>query len=224
MIPPNMNQSDTPLAWVGEFACLEVAAVKEIGAFLNWGLPKDLFLPRAEQTRSIQVGQKIIVFIYLDQSERITASMRLDDHVSTELGKFKEGEQVDLMIAAETDLGYKAVIKNTHWGVLYHGEVFQPLEYGQKIKAFVKKIREDGKIDLILQQSGHKAAQSDIGPKIIEELTKQGGFLALNDKTSPEDIYELFGVSKKKYKMALGGLYKKRLVVIEETGIRLVKK
>ena len=218
-----MNKSETPLAWVGEFAFLKVVDTKEVGAFLDWGLEKDLFLPHSEQTRSIQPGQSVIVYIYLDKAERITASMRLDKHVSAEPEKYTEGQEVDLLIAAETDLGFKAIINNHHWGVLYHSEVFQPLSYGQRIKGFIKKLREDGKIDLILQQAGHKAAQGDIGPKILEELKKQGGFLPVNDKTSAETIYELFGVSKKKYKIALGGLYKKRLITVDDDGIRLAK-
>lgn len=218
-----MNTSDTPLAWVGEFAYLKIVDTKEVGAFLDWGLPKDLFLPHSEQTRSIQVGQSVIVYIYLDKAERITASMRLDKHVSEEPAKYEVGQEVDLLIAAETDMGFKAIINNRHWGVLYHSEVFQPLRYGQKIKGFIKNIREDGKIDLILQQAGHKAAQTDIGPRILEELQKKGGFLPINDKTSAETIYELFGVSKKKYKIALGGLYKKRLIIVNEDGIRLAK-
>jgi uncharacterized protein len=218
-----MSTQETPLAWVGEFAYLEVVDVKDIGAFLYWGLEKDLFLPFAEQSRSIQAGQYVIVYIYLDKTERITASMRLDKHISTEPANYQEGQEVDLLIAAETDLGYKAIINNKHWGVLYHNEVFQELLYGQKTKGFVKKAREDGKIDLILQQAGHKAAQGDIGPKILEELKKQGGFLPVNDKTSAETIYDLFGVSKKKYKIALGGLYKKRLITVDDDGIRLAK-
>ena len=218
-----MNTSETPLAWVGEFAYLKVVDTKEVGAFLDWGLEKDLFLPHSEQTRSIQPGQSVIVYIYLDKAERITASMRLDKHVSAEPEKYTEGQEVDLLIVAETDLGFKAIINNHHWGVLYHSEVFQPLSYGQRIKGFIKKLREDGKIDLILQQAGHKAAQGDIGPRILEELKKQGGFLPVNDKTSAETIYELFGVSKKKYKIALGGLYKKRLITVDDDGIRLVK-
>lgn len=217
-----MKSKDTPKAWIGDFAYLHIVDVKDVGAFLDWGLPKDLFLPHSEQTRPIQPGQSVIVYIYLDQEGRHTASMRLDKHIVTNASEYKEGQEVEALIAAETDLGFKAIINNRHWGVLYHNEVFQPLKYGQKIKAYVKKLREDGKIDLILQQAGHKAAQTDIGPRILEELKKQGGFLPLNDKTSAETIYELFGVSKKKYKIALGGLYKKRLITIEENGIRLV--
>ncbi len=218
-----MNNTDTPLAWVGEYAYLEVVDVAEVGAFLNWGLPKDLFLPHSEQTRPIQPGHKVIVFIYLDKAERITASMRLDDHVAAEPADYKVGQEVEMMIAAETDMGFKAIINKKHWGVLYHSEIFEVLKYGDRLKGFVKKVREDSKIDLIIQQAGHKAAQGDIGPRILEELKTQGGFLPINDKTPPETIYDLFGVSKKKYKIALGGLYKKKLITVDEDGIRLAK-
>jgi predicted RNA-binding protein (virulence factor B family) len=218
-----VQQTKNPQAWIGEYAFLKVADVKDIGAFLEWGAPKDLFLPRSEQTRPVKPDQGVIVFVYLDNEGRMTASMRLDHHVANSPADYKEGQEVSLMIAAETDLGYKAIINRKHWGVLYHGEVFQSLQYGQTIKGFIKKIREDGKIDLILQQAGHKAAQNDIGPLILEKLKEEGGFLAINDKTSAETIYDLFGVSKKKYKMALGGLYKKRLITIDDDGIRLMK-
>ncbi len=218
-----MKNTDTPEAWIGEFAYLNIVDVKEVGAFLDWGLPKDLFLPPSEQTRSIQPGQFVIVYIYLDKAERITASMRLDQHISEQPAAYKENDEVNLLIAAETDLGFKAIVNNKNWGVLYHSEVFQVLEYGQKIKGYIKKIRDDGKVDLILQKPGHKAAQGEIGPQILEELKNHGGFLPLNNKTSAETIYDLFGVSKKKYKIALGGLYKKRLITLDEDGIRLVK-
>lgn len=218
-----MKPNEAPIAWIGEFACLNVVDVKDVGAFLDLGTDKDLFLPRSEQTRTIEPDDDVVVYIYLDKAERLTGSMRLDEHISTEPADYKIGQQVDLLIFAETDLGYKAIINNKHEGVLYHSEVFQELYYGQKIKGFIKFIREDGKIDLILQAAGHKAAQNDIGPLIIEELKKAGGFLPINDKTSAERIYELFGVSKKKYKIALGGLYKKRLITVTDDGIRLVK-
>lgn len=218
-----MKQKQDPVAWIGEYALLEVASVQEVGAFLKWGLEKDLFLPHSEQTRPIHEGQKVIVFIYLDKAERLTGSMRLEKHVSPEPARYEEGQEVQLLIAARTDLGFKAIINQKHWGLLYRSEVFQELQYGQEIKGYIKQIRDDGKIDLILQQAGHKAAQDEIGPRILEALRKNKGFLPLNDKTSPEKIYELFGVSKKKYKVALGGLYKKRLIRLTDDGVYLVE-
>jgi predicted RNA-binding protein (virulence factor B family) len=211
-----------PFAKVGEFALLKVRSLERVGAFLDWGLPKDLFLPFSEQNREIKIGHDIIVFVYLDKSGRISASMRLERYIDKELGDYQEKEQVDLFIIAKTDLGYKAIINGRHVGMLYENEVFQPLAYGQNIKGFIKKLRDDGKIDLSLQAEGHKAA-GDIGQMILDLLKEKGGFLPIDDKTSAETIYELFSVSKKKYKMALGGLYKSRLITIENDGIRLAK-
>jgi predicted RNA-binding protein (virulence factor B family) len=215
--------TDKPLAMVGEFAHLRIKAIEEVGAFLDWGLPKDLFLPFAEQSRALRVGQDVVVYLYLDKSDRISASMRLERNIDKTPGDYKEGQAVDLFIAAETDLGFKAVINGRHWGVLYANEVFQDLRHGDKIKGFIKKLRPDGKIDLSLLQEGSKSS-GDIGEQILKKLAKENGYLPVNDKAAAEIIYDLFGVSKKKYKMAIGGLYKKRLITIDEDGIRLVKK
>lgn len=209
-----------PFVMVGEFAHLTVKAKESVGVFLDWGLPKDLFLPFSEQTREIRVGQYVIVRAYLDKSDRISASMRLDRHIDKEPGVYEVGQNVDLMIVAKTELGFKAIINNRHWGILYENEVFQRLYIGQKLKGFIKKVRPDGKIDLSLSKAGYQAAD-DVAEKILEVLKAKGGFLGITDKTSPESIYQLFGVSKKKYKMALGGLYKKRLIAILEDGIKL---
>ncbi|WP_415062174.1 S1 RNA-binding domain-containing protein [Bdellovibrio sp.] len=218
-----MATTEMPFAMVGQFAHLRVKALEKVGAFLDWGLPKDLFLPFSEQTRELRVGQYAVVYIYLDKSDRISASMRLDRFMDKEPGNYEEGSAVDLFIAAKTELGFKAIINGRHWGVLYSNEVFEPLDYGQRVKGFIKKIRPDGKIDLSLQKAGYKAAE-DIGEKILQVLQDKGGYLPINDKTSAETIYDLFGVSKKKYKMALGGLYKQRIITVNEDGIRLVRK
>lgn len=218
-----MNADNTsPIAWIGEFATLEVVDLKEIGTFLDLGVSKDLFLPFSEQTRELRRGDFVVVHIYLDRMDRLTASMKVDTFLSKKPAPYKTDEAVDLLIYAQTDLGFKAIINNQHGGILYNSEVFQEIQYGQKIKGFVKKVREDGKIDLILQKSGHAAAQEDIGPKIIEEIKKAGGFLPITDKSDADKIYSLFGVSKRKFKIALGGLYKKRLITIEADGIRIV--
>jgi predicted RNA-binding protein (virulence factor B family) len=213
--------TETPLAKVGQFAHLEVVAIEEVGAFLDWGMPKDLFLPYSEQTRNLRIGQDVVVFVYLDNSQRIAASMRLERHLDKTPGVYTEGQEVDLFIAAETDMGFKAIINGKHMGMLYSNEIFKPLEHGQHLKGYAKKPRGDGKIDLILEAVGYKAA-ADIGQKILTELKKENGYLPIDDKTSAELIYEMFGVSKKKYKIALGDLYKKRLIVIKDDGIRLV--
>lgn len=216
--------TEKPLALVGEFANLKVIAQGSLGAFLNWGLPKDLFLPFGEQTREIKVGQSIIVYIFIDKSGRISASMRLDRHIEKNGAPYKIGEKVPTLIAARTDLGFKAIIDNRFWGLLYENEVFQPLRIGDRIECFIKALRPDGKIDLSLHRSGYDATLEDIAPKILDYLAKNSGFLPFNEKTNPEEIYRLFGVSKKKYKIAIGSLYKKRIITIEEDGIHLVKK
>jgi hypothetical protein len=213
-----------PLAEVGEFALLKVVGVERVGAFLDWGLMKDLFLPFAEQTRDLRVGQSVLVHVYLDKSERISASMRLDRFLDKETSGYQEGQPVELMVAAKTDLGFKAIINGRHGGMLFSDEIFQELSYGQRVSGFIKQVRPDGKVDLSLQDPkkvGHHAAD-DIAPRILELLKAEGGFLAINDKTPAEEIYRLFGVSKKKYKIALGGLYKSRAIIVEEDGIRLV--
>jgi len=215
--------TDRPYAMVGEFAHLKIKSMEQVGAFLDWGLPKDLFLPFSEQSRALRMGQDVVVYIYLDKSDRISASMRLDRYIDKNPGDYKEGDEVDLFIAARTDLGFKAVINGLHWGVLYENETFQDLRHGERVKGYIKKVRPDGKIDLALLKDGHKSS-GDIGEKILEMLNKKNGYLPVNDKAAAELIYELFGVSKKKYKMALGGLYKKRLITIDEDGIRLTKK
>lgn len=215
-----MATTEKPQAQVGEFAYLTVVAATRVGAFLAWGLDKDLFLPFSEQTHNIRPGDQVVVYIYLDNTDRIASSMRVERFFAEERGEYEVGQAVDLLIYNRTDLGFKAIINGDHAGMLYHNEVFQPLKIGQKLRGFIRNIRaEDGKIDLSLQKTGHQGAE-DVGPKILEQLQKNNGFLALTEKTPPEKIYDLFGVSKKKYKIALGGLYKQRLITIDDDGIR----
>ena len=213
-----------PKAQVGEFAVLKVITTARVGSFLDWGLPKDLFLPFSEQLHELKPNEEIIVHIYLDKSSRISASMRLEKYLkkTCTAGDFGEGEAVYLLISGRTDLGYKAIVNGTHLGILFEDEVFRSLYYGEKTNGFIKKIRSDGKLDLSLQKTGHLAAE-DIGPKILAMLNENKGFLAINEKSEPDTIYQMFGVSKKKYKIILGGLYRKRLISIDDDGIRLIK-
>ncbi|MGE5086102.1 MAG: S1 RNA-binding domain-containing protein [Bacillota bacterium] len=213
---------DKPKAQVGEFANLMVKSVERVGAFLDWGLGKDLFLPFSEITRDIRMGQSVVVYLYLDKSDRIAATMRLERHISKEPANYTTGQEVNLLVASKTDLGFKALVNKAHWGMIYANEVFDNIYLGQAMKGYIKQVRPDGKIDLALQKLGHKSSE-DIGPLIMEKLREGGGFLAINDKTSPELIYDMFGVSKKKYKMALGDLYKKRLLTVKDDGIYLNK-
>jgi len=214
--------TEKPFAMVEEFALLEVASVTPVGAFLNWGLPKDLFVPFREQRQPMEEGKKYLVYVYVDvNSKRIAASSKIENYLDNLPMDYDEGEEVDLIIVNKTDLGYNAIIDNSHLGVIFKNEVFQPLNPGDKIQGFIKKIRTDGKIDLCLQKAGYEKI-SEFANKIIAELQKQNGFLALTDKSSPEDIYTIFKFSKKNFKAAIGALYKKRIIKLEENGIRLL--
>lgn len=214
--------TEKPLAMVEEFALLEVVSVAPVGAFLNWGLPKDLFVPFREQRKPMEVGQKYLVYVYLDtDTKRIAASSKIEHYLDNIPVDYDENEEVDLIIVNETDLGYNAIIDNCHLGILYKNEVFQPLNSGDRVPGFIKKIRTDGKIDLCLQKSGYEKISSFVD-RIIVELQKNKGFLPLTDKSSPEEIYKVFKISKKNFKAAIGALYKKRFVALEENGIRLL--
>lgn len=210
-----------PFAMVGEFAFLRVVTTTSAGAFLDWGLENDLFVPKREQQENMREGKSYVVFLFLNETNnRITASSKLKRFLNRQPPAYQEGAEVDLLVYAETDLGYSAVVNGLHMGVLYKNEVFQKLFKGQRLKGYIKKMREDLKIDLRLQQTGHQGVD-DISQTILDTLKKSGGMVAITDKSPPEDIYALFGTSKKVFKKAVGALYKKRLIVIEPDGIRL---
>ena len=210
----------TPLVQVGEFACLEVAWINQFGAFLNWGLMKDLFVPFSEQKMKMQVGNKYIIHAHLDdESYRIVASAKVDRYLSKEKAAYQPGEEDNILIWQKTDLGFKAIIENKFGGLLYDSEIFQPLKTGMELKAYVKQVREDGKIDLILQKPGFGKVD-DFSQALFQYIKDKGGRISLTDKSPAEDIYETFEVSKKTFKKAVGDLYKKRLIVLEEDGIR----
>lgn len=214
--------TEKPYAMVEEFALLEAVSITPVGAFLSWGLPKDLFVPFREQRQEMEEGKKYLVYVYLDQnSKRIAASSKIESYLDNIPVDYDVDEEVDLIIVNETDLGFNAIIDNSHLGILYKNEVFQPLNPGDKIQGYIKKIRTDGKIDLCLQKAGYEKISSYVD-KIIVELQKNKGFLPLNDKSTPEDIYKIFRISKKNFKAAIGALYKKRFIAIEESGIRLL--
>jgi predicted RNA-binding protein (virulence factor B family) len=214
--------TEKPLAMVDEFALLEVVAVTPVGAFLNWGLPKDLFVPFREQRRPMEVGQKYLVYVYVDtDTRRIAASSKIENYLNNLPIDYDEGEEVDLIIVNETDLGYNAIIDYSHLGIIYKNEVFQLLNPGDKIPGFIKKIRTDGKIDLSLVKTGYEKI-SEFADRIIKELENNKDFLPLTDKSSPEEIYKVFKFSKKNFKAAIGALYKKRIISLEENGIKLL--
>ena len=212
-----------PKIQVGEIANLKVVSVSSFGTFLDWGLPKDLFVPFKEQKHKMIEGKEYLVYAYYDaSSHRIAASSRLEKHLEIENTDFVEDQEVDLIIINETDLGYKAIINETHIGVLYKNELFQKIVYGQRINGYIKKIRKDGKIDLILEKPGPKKIDG-ISQLILDKLNENNGFLPVTDKSSPEAISELFGISKKSYKKAIGALYKRKHISLEKTGIKLIK-
>ncbi len=214
--------TEKPYIKVGEFAMLQVVAVNQMGAFLYWGLPKDLLVPFREQKQKMEEGKWYIVTAYLDpDSKRLVASAKIDKFLDNLPPDYEDGEEVDLLISGESDLGFNAIINSMHLGVLYKNEVFQPLKKGDKIKGYIKKIREDEKIDLILQKPGYQKVD-DISMKIVDILKEHGGFIAITDKSDPDTIYNLFGVSKKTFKKAIGSLYKLRIISINDEGIKLV--
>lgn len=212
----------TPLVQVGEFACLEVAWINQFGAFLNWGLMKDLFVPFSEQKMKMQVGKKYIIHAHIDEeSYRIVASAKVDRYLSKEIAAYQPGEEVNILIWQKTDLGFKAIIENKYGGLLYDSEIFQSLYTGDQLKAYVKQVREeDGKIDLILQKPGFEKVD-DFSKTLFQYLKENGGRIALNDKSPADDIYDTFGVSKKTFKKAVGDLYKRHLIVLQDNGIVL---
>jgi len=212
-----------PKAMPGEFACLECVAATNIGAFLDWGLDKDLFSPFREQTSRLDVGKRYVVYVYVDEnSDRIVASRRLNRHFSKDAPDYKAGQEVDLMVYAKTELGYKAIINGQHSGVIFANEVFSKLPPGEQTKGYIAQVREDGKIDLSLQVPGRKHVE-DLESRIEMELIARDGFWELCDSSPADSIYETLGVSKKAFKRATGSLYRKRKITIAKDGIRSVK-
>lgn len=210
-----------PKASVGEFAYLRVLDSTHVGAFLDWGLDKDLLVPFAEQHVPMKEGHSYLVYLYLDRVDgRIAASSKIDKFIDEDTPHdFKPQQAVDLIIANSTELGYKAIINHRYWGVLYKDDVFQRLSFGQNKKGFIKNIRADGKIDLSLQ--GGQETRDKYADIILSYLENKNGFAAVHDKSDPKLISELFGMSKGAFKKAIGSLYKQRMISIEKEGIRL---
>lgn len=212
-----------PLAMVGEFAHLKVLSMTDYGAFVDWGLKKNLLVPFSEQNGTMIVGRSYVVRVYLDKrSGRAVASARLDKFLDRTPIDYAPRQQVDLLVCEHTDIGYKAIINNRHWGVLHDADVFQPLRYGQRLTGYIKKLREDGKIDLVLQPPGYAKVEGIAG-ELLEKIKAAGGFINVTDKSAPEIIYARFGVSKKVFKQAVSALYRERLITIEDDGLRLVR-
>ena len=211
-----------PYAEAGQFALLKAVTSNSYGAFLDWGLEQDLRVSSKEQKKPMKTGQSYIVYVYNEKNNRIAASAKLDKFIKKQSVDFKEGQKVDLIIGDITPMGYRAIINRAFLGMLFKNEVFQILKRGQAIKGYIKNIREDGKIDLYLQKTGARETD-ELSKKILEMLKENGGRLNISDKSSPEKIYDMFGVSKKRYKSVLGAMYKKRLILIDRFAIRLTE-
>lgn len=212
-----------PLTQVDEIAWLKVVSLSHAGAFLDWGLPKDLLLPFSEQKGKLVEGRSYLVRLFLDENNRIAASMLLDDFIQDQAFYYKEGQAVDLIVAEHTDLGFKVIVDHKYWGVLYKNEVFQPLKRGQALQGFIKKLRADHKLDVFLNTGKYGEKVDSTSARILATLAQYGGYVALTDKSDPQLIYDTFFVSKKVFKQAIGGLYKQRKIILEEQGIRLMK-
>lgn len=214
---------ERPFAQVGDCASLKVTEITKFGAFLEWGLSKELLVPNNQQMRPMGVGEYHVVYLYLDQqTDRIVGSSKLHHFLEEHNVDFTVNQKVQLQISGKTNLGYKAVINNTHLGVLHHLDVLQPLRMGQRVEGFIKTIRPDGKLDVQIQLQGQEV-RDDLGQKILDLLEQNNGVMHLTDKSSPDDIYAQFQVSKGNFKKALGGLYKKRLVSIDAEKVTLNK-
>lgn len=214
--------TETPKITLGEIGSLKAVSVTSSGAFLDWGLPKDIFVPFKEQQQKMEAGKWYIVGLYIDhETNRLAASAKIDKFLDNTPPTYEIGDEVDLLIYNKTDLGFSAIVNNAHWGVLYENEVFRHLSKGKRITGYIKKIREDEKIDLILQKPGYEKID-DISKALIDKLEKNNGFMKLTDKSNPEDIYDLLGISKKVFKKAIGSLYKARLITLEKDGIKIV--
>jgi hypothetical protein len=210
-----------PFAQVDDIAWLKVVSLNYVGAFLDWGLPKDLLVPFSEQHHEMEVGRSYLVKVFLDDKNRIAATTKIDRFINDESVDFEVGQKVSLIIAEKTELGFKAIVNNTHWGLLYQNELFQALRKGQKLDGYIKKIRDDQKIDLSLHHPGYGKVVS-LTDNILIKLKENDGVLMLSDKSPPEAIYAEFGVSKKVFKQAIGALYKKKLITLDKNGIRLI--
>lgn len=212
-----------PFATADTFAFLEAKQVNEIGAFLDWGMDKDLLVPFREQQHKMQAGKSYVVFVYVDEeTDRLVASAKLSRFIERDHIDIQDGDIVDLLIYSETDLGYNAIVNNLYSGLIYKNEIFEAIRVGDSMKGFVKHVREDNKIDLSLQKSGFELVD-DVKWRILNLMKQNGGFLALSDNSSPEEIKSTLQISKKAFKKAIGALYRERLVKLTEKGVTLVQ-
>ncbi|MFH0256672.1 S1 RNA-binding domain-containing protein [Vibrio rumoiensis] len=212
--------TEKPLAQVGEWAMMHVVGVNNIGAFVDWGIDKkDLLVPFSNQRVPLNEGQNILVYVYSDKaSGRIVGTTKFNKLLDKTPANYEINQQVDLLIAERTDLGFKAIINGEHWGVIFKSDVFGKLFVGKRLKGFIKEIREDGRINLSLQKIG-VAKMDDLSEKVMHVLESKGGFLPLSDKSTPEAIFTVFRTSKGTFKKTIGGLYKQGKIRIDKDGI-----
>lgn len=211
-----------PYATADTFAFLEVKQVNDTGAFLDWGMDKDLLVPFREQPHRMQPNKSYVVYVYVDETtNRLVASAKLNKFISREPNDIEEGDIVELLVYSETELGFNAIINNRYIGLLYKNEVFETIRIGDKLKGYIKHIREDNKIDLSLQKSGYELVD-DVKWRILNLLKQNNGFLPLHDNSSPDEIKSQLQISKKAFKKAVGALYKERLVKLSDKGVELV--
>lgn len=214
--------TEHPKVKVGEFASLKVVEITRVGLFLDWGLPKDLLLPHSEEKRPLQVGDYCVVHVYLDKhSERITATARLDRYLDQTPPNYEVGEPVSLLVVEPTDLGYKAIINDRHWGLIHKNEIFKFVRGGKRERGYIREVRPDGKVSLSLQPVGRDASDS-LQALIMQTLDENDGVLNLSDKSAAPEIARLFGVSKGNFKKAIGGLYRQGRIVIHPDRIERV--
>lgn len=215
--------NETPKIKLNGFALLQVNDVNSVGAFLNWGLPKDLFVPFKEQKHKMREGKFYVVTMFLDyDSERLVASSKIDSFLEYEDIELENGQEVDIIVYERTPLGYNCVVNGLYKGLIYENEVFRDLNIGEKTTAYIKNVREDLKIDVSLQKVGY-VAQDENQEKILNILKGDAGYIGLTDKSKPEDIYQELRMSKKAFKKAIGGLYKQKVIWLKKDGIYLTK-
>jgi predicted RNA-binding protein (virulence factor B family) len=212
-----------PKIYLYEFALLKVTAVTDVGAFMDWGLEKELMVPFREQKQKMEVGRWYIVYLDLDKkTDRLYASNRVERFLQNDQISLSEGEEVVVVVQQKTDLGYSVIINHTHKGLIYDNQIFREIRIGDKLRGFVKNVRNDQKIDISLQPLGFRNVKDLNSQLILNKLEENGGFLAITDKSSPEEIYSQFGISKKAFKNSLGTLYKNRIIDIRTDGIKLL--
>lgn len=214
--------TEEPYAKVGDFACLECVWVNQYGAFLDWGLMKNLFCPFREQRQRMEVGKRYVVHVHIDRdSYRIMASAKVGKYLSADFPPYRQGDEVGILVWQRTDMGYKVIVDNQYYGLIYQNQVFQPIHVGDHLRAYISNVREDGKLDVALQHTGRQQTM-DFAATLLQYLKEHNGVCDLGDKSEAEDIAQRFHVSKKTFKRAVGDLYKHRLITVKPLEIRLI--